>query len=70
MQSLRTAFANHGAVWQQWRNALAPIVRNDAAKVIAQHLIDAANTRVTAAPAARPAQTGTLTMRQAGHAIK
>jgi processive 1,2-diacylglycerol beta-glucosyltransferase len=70
MQSLRTAFANHGAVWQQWRNALAPIVRNDAAKVIAQHLIDTASTRVTAAPVARSAPTVPLTMRQAGPALK
>jgi len=39
IQSLRTAFADNGAVWLQWRTALAPIVRNDAATAIAQHLI-------------------------------
>ena len=39
IESLRTAFDDHGAVWLQWRDALTPIVRNDAATAIAQHLI-------------------------------
>jgi processive 1,2-diacylglycerol beta-glucosyltransferase len=38
--TLRTAFADRGQVWRQWRAALAPIVRNDAARVIARHLLD------------------------------
>ena len=54
MQALRTAFAKNGAVWQQWRSALAPIVRNDAASIIAQHLIDAAHRNPLTATAAAP----------------
>ncbi len=41
IQTLRKAFSDRGAVWLQWRNALAPIVRNDAANAIARHLIAA-----------------------------
>jgi processive 1,2-diacylglycerol beta-glucosyltransferase len=51
IQSLRIAFAEHGAVWSRWRAALAPIVRNDAAPVIAHHLIQAANQHVGIAAA-------------------
>jgi hypothetical protein len=40
---LRAAFAESGALWQQWRNALAPIVRNEAATTIARHLGRVAN---------------------------
>ncbi len=39
LATLREAFANHGAVWRKWRAGLAPIVRNDAAHVIATHLL-------------------------------
>ena len=42
LATLRTAFADRGQLWRQWRAALAPIVRNDAARVIAQHLLNAA----------------------------
>jgi len=38
--TLRTAFADRGAVWRRWRAALAPIVRNDAARTIAAHLLE------------------------------
>jgi processive 1,2-diacylglycerol beta-glucosyltransferase len=55
IQSLRQAFADRGAVWLQWRNALAPIVRNDAANAIARHLIAASTSREkTAAPTFAP----------------
>ena len=51
IQSLRKAFAHNGAIWQQWRNALAPIVRNDAANEIARHLIKAsASSEKSASP--------------------
>jgi processive 1,2-diacylglycerol beta-glucosyltransferase len=39
LTTLREAFANHGVVWRRWRAGLAPIVRNDAARTIAQHLL-------------------------------
>ena len=55
MQALRTAFAKNGAVWQQWRSALAPIVRNDAASIIAQYLIDATTRHPLTATVAAPA---------------
>ncbi|MBC7367925.1 MAG: galactosyldiacylglycerol synthase [Undibacterium sp.] len=41
LTTLREAFADHGALWRRWRANLAPIVRNDAARVIAQHLLSA-----------------------------
>lgn len=43
LTTLREAFANHGAVWHKWRAGLAPIVRNDAARVIAAHLLSSAS---------------------------
>ena len=43
LTTLREAFANHGAVWRKWRAGLAPIVRNDAARVIAQHVLTASD---------------------------
>ena len=55
IQSLRQAFADRGALWLQWRNALAPIVRNDAANAIAGHLIAASASREkSAAPTFAP----------------
>jgi len=39
LATLRQAFAARGALWHRWRRALAPIVRNDAARTIAQHLL-------------------------------
>jgi processive 1,2-diacylglycerol beta-glucosyltransferase len=55
IQSLRQAFADRGALWLQWRNALEPIVRNDAANAIARHLIAASASREkSAAPAFAP----------------
>jgi processive 1,2-diacylglycerol beta-glucosyltransferase len=44
---LRRAFADRGAVWSQWRAALAPLARPDASRAIAAHLLARA-----AAPAA------------------
>jgi processive 1,2-diacylglycerol beta-glucosyltransferase len=44
---LRRAFADRGAVWSQWRAALAPLARPDASCAIAAHLLARA-----AAPAA------------------
>ena len=41
--TLREAFANQGALWRKWRAGLDPIVRNDAARVIAQHLLTASD---------------------------
>ena len=45
--ALRRAFADRGAVWRQWRAALAPLARPDASRAIAAHLLAGA-----AAPAA------------------
>lgn len=55
IESLRHAFADRGAVWLQWRHALAPIVRNDAANAIARHLIAAnASHEKSASPTLAP----------------
>jgi processive 1,2-diacylglycerol beta-glucosyltransferase len=35
--ALRRAFAEHGRVWRQWRDGLAPLVRPDAAHTIIAH---------------------------------
>jgi processive 1,2-diacylglycerol beta-glucosyltransferase len=40
--ALHRAFANHGAVWRQWRAALAPLARPDASRAIAAHLLSGA----------------------------
>jgi processive 1,2-diacylglycerol beta-glucosyltransferase len=49
--ALRQTFANQGAVWRQWREALAPLARPDASRVIAAHLLAraAATAAITAA---------------------
>jgi processive 1,2-diacylglycerol beta-glucosyltransferase len=39
VQTLRQAFANQGAVWREWREALAPLARPDASRDIAAHLL-------------------------------
>ena len=39
LTTLRAAFADRGELWRKWRAGLAPIVRNNAAQVIAQHLL-------------------------------
>ncbi len=39
IDELRRAFANRGAVWNQWRAALAPLARPDASRAIASRLI-------------------------------
>jgi processive 1,2-diacylglycerol beta-glucosyltransferase len=39
--ALRTAFANRGAVWSEWRRALEPLARPHAARDIARHVLDA-----------------------------
>jgi len=44
---LRRAFADRGAVWSQWRAALAPLARPDASRAIAAHLL--ARAAITAA---------------------
>lgn len=44
--ALRRAFAGRGEVWRQWRAALLPLCRPDAARDIAKHLLEvAAGTR-------------------------
>jgi processive 1,2-diacylglycerol beta-glucosyltransferase len=48
VQTLRQAFANQGAVWREWRDALAPLARPDASRDIAAHLL----ARVARAPVA------------------
>jgi len=40
--ALRAAFANGGAVWRDWRAAVAPLSRPDAARVLAAQLLAAA----------------------------
>ncbi len=37
--ALRLAFANRGAVWRLWRDALAPLARPEASRAIASHLL-------------------------------
>jgi processive 1,2-diacylglycerol beta-glucosyltransferase len=39
LATLDRAFADRGRVWQEWRTALAPLVRPDAARDIAAHLL-------------------------------
>lgn len=39
VDALRQAFANQGAVWRQWRDALAPLARPDASRAIAAQLL-------------------------------
>jgi processive 1,2-diacylglycerol beta-glucosyltransferase len=39
MRALDRAFADRGAVWNEWRSALAPLSRPDAALEIASHLL-------------------------------
>jgi processive 1,2-diacylglycerol beta-glucosyltransferase len=41
LAALRGAFAGQGAVWQQWRTALGPLARPDAARDIARHVLSA-----------------------------
>lgn len=50
LTTLREAFANHGALWHKWRAGLAPIVRNDAARVIAAHLLNSSSEVPSAVP--------------------
>jgi processive 1,2-diacylglycerol beta-glucosyltransferase len=45
--ALRLAFANQGAVWSEWRKALAPLARPDASRLIAAHLLDRAAATAT-----------------------
>ncbi|HZL46050.1 MAG TPA: galactosyldiacylglycerol synthase [Opitutaceae bacterium] len=39
VDALRQAFADQGAVWRQWRDALAPLARPDASRAIAAQLL-------------------------------
>jgi processive 1,2-diacylglycerol beta-glucosyltransferase len=41
--ALRVAFADQGAVWRQWRNALVPLARPDASHAIAAQLLGCAD---------------------------
>ncbi len=52
--ALRTAFADHGAVWQNWRRALEPLARPHAARDIARHVLGA--TRAFHSAPATPAR--------------
>jgi processive 1,2-diacylglycerol beta-glucosyltransferase len=42
VHTLRQAFANQGAVWRKWRDALTPLARPDASRDIAAQLLAAA----------------------------
>jgi len=54
---LRRAFAERGRVWRDWRAALAPLARPDAARDIAAHVLDLVD--VGAVPSPRlPAEAG------------
>jgi len=39
VDALRQAFADQGAVWREWRDALAPLARPDASRAIAAQLL-------------------------------
>ena len=41
LEKLRHAFANSGRIWRQWRAALRPLARPDAAGDIARHVLEA-----------------------------
>jgi processive 1,2-diacylglycerol beta-glucosyltransferase len=41
LDALRAAFAGHGALWRQWRVALRPLARPNAARDIARHVLGA-----------------------------
>ena len=43
--TLRHAFADRGRVWREWRAALAPLARPDAAMDIARHVLAVNETR-------------------------
>jgi processive 1,2-diacylglycerol beta-glucosyltransferase len=49
--ALQRAFADHGAVWYQWREALTPLTRPDASRDIVARLLAAAESpaNITAA---------------------
>jgi processive 1,2-diacylglycerol beta-glucosyltransferase len=49
--ALRQAFADQGAVWRQWREALLPLARTDASRAIAAHLLDRATAAAVIAAA-------------------
>jgi processive 1,2-diacylglycerol beta-glucosyltransferase len=40
LRELDRAFADRGAVWNEWRAALAPLSRPNAAREIASHLLN------------------------------
>ncbi|HTZ21134.1 MAG TPA: galactosyldiacylglycerol synthase [Opitutaceae bacterium] len=42
LDALRGAFAGQGAIWRQWRAALVPLARPDAARDIARHVLNGA----------------------------
>jgi len=51
LAALERAFADRGAVWRQWRAALAPLARPDASRTIAACLLNGAATRAGATAA-------------------
>jgi processive 1,2-diacylglycerol beta-glucosyltransferase len=53
LSELRRAFADRGRVWRQWRAALRPLARPDAADDIARHIL--AESPGAAAPSPRTA---------------
>ena len=57
MRELTRAFANQGAVWNQWRAALEPLSRPNAALDIASHLLNLS-------PAASAPRSGALRQKQ------
>jgi processive 1,2-diacylglycerol beta-glucosyltransferase len=42
VRTLRQAFANQGAVWRQWRDALTPLARPDSSQAIVTQLLSTA----------------------------
>jgi len=51
IQTLRRAFADQGALWRRWRDALAPLARPEASREIAERLLSgAARPAVETAP--------------------
>jgi processive 1,2-diacylglycerol beta-glucosyltransferase len=55
LAALRKAFAENGRVWRDWRAALRPLARVDAADDIALHVISRGRPMAEPAPATNPA---------------
>jgi processive 1,2-diacylglycerol beta-glucosyltransferase len=52
---LRSAFARRGRQWQEWHDALVPLVRPDAAKLIAAHVLGLGAIKTAVFPTSGPA---------------